>query len=87
MIELSERWRDAKQFMPRLGGLIVDFVARAMHVDEVTYLDIGAHHPTRLSNTYLFYKRGFQGVVVEPDPELMGAIRRVRPRDVCGKRP
>jgi FkbM family methyltransferase len=86
MIELLEpwRWRDAKHSYSQAGeDLIVDFVASAMRIDEVTYLDIGAHHPNQFSNTYLFYKRGFQGVLVEPDPELMASIRRARPRDTC----
>ena len=86
MIELFEpwRWRDAKHSYAQAGeDLIVDFAAQAMQIDEVTYLDIGAHHPTRYSNTYLFYKRGFQGVLVEPDPELTASIRRIRPRDIC----
>jgi FkbM family methyltransferase len=84
MIDLLEpwRWRDAKHSYAQAGeDLIVDFVARAMQIEEVTYLDIGAHHPTEYSNTYLFYKRGCQGVLVEPDPELMASIRRARPRD------
>src|SRR5579862_7473571 len=86
MIKLLEpwRWRDAKRSYAQAGeDLIIDFVIQAMQIENVTYLDIGAHHPTKFSNTYLFYKRGFQGVVVEPDPELMGSIRRARPRDTC----
>ncbi|WP_051379811.1 FkbM family methyltransferase [Bradyrhizobium murdochi] len=86
MIELFEpwRWRDAKHSYSQAGeDLIIDFVAKAMQIEEVTYLDIGAHHPSQFSNTYLFYRRGFQGVLVEPDPELMASIKRVRPRDVC----
>lgn len=86
MIELLEpwRWRDANHSYAQAGeDLIIYFVIQAMRINEVTYLDIGAHHPTHLSNTYLFYKRGFQGVVVEPDPELMESVRRVRPRDTC----
>lgn len=86
MIGLLEpwRWRDAKHSYAQAGeDLIIDFVVQAMQIENVTYLDIGAHHPTKFSNTYLFYKRGFEGVVVEPDPELMAPIRRVRPRDTC----
>jgi FkbM family methyltransferase len=86
MLKLFEpwRWRDAKHSYAQAGeDLIVDFVAKAMQIDEITYLDIGAHHPTHFSNTYLFYKRGFQGVLIEPDPELMAPIRIARPRDMC----
>ncbi len=86
MIELLEpwRWRDAKHSYAQAGeDLIIDFIAKAMQLENMTYLDIGAHHPTHFSNTYLFYKRGCHGVLVEPDPELNTAIKRVRPRDVC----
>lgn len=85
-MELLEpwRWRDAKHSYAQAGeDLIVDFVARAMQIENVSYLDVGAHHPTHFSNTYLFYKRGYQGVLVEPDPELAASIRHVRPRDTC----
>jgi FkbM family methyltransferase len=86
MINLLEpwKWRDAKHSYAQAGeDLIVDFIVKAMQIEDVTYLDIGAHHPTQFSNTYLFYKRGFRGVLVEPDPELMASIRAARPRDVC----
>jgi FkbM family methyltransferase len=86
VIELLEpwRWRDAKHSYAQAGeDLIIDFIAKAMQLEDMTYLDIGAHHPTQFSNTYLFYKRGHQGVLVEPDPELSAAIKRVRPRDTC----
>jgi FkbM family methyltransferase len=45
------------------------------------YLDIGAHHPIKHSNTYLFYKRGWRGVCVEPNPELVPLHQRERPHD------
>ncbi|WP_204322147.1 FkbM family methyltransferase, partial [Streptococcus pneumoniae] len=37
-----------------------------------------------------FYERGWRGIVVEPQPALASAYRRVRPRDVvvealCGR--
>ena len=78
------RWRDAKHSYAQAGeDLIIDFIAKAMQIKDITYLDIGAHHPTQFSNTYLFYKRGHQGVLVEPDPELSAVIKRARPRDAC----
>jgi FkbM family methyltransferase len=86
MFDLLEpwRWRTAKHSYAQAGeDLIVDFIMKAMQIDEISYLDIGAHHPTHFSNTYLFYKRGFQGVLVEPDPGLMASIRIARPRDTC----
>lgn len=45
------------------------------------YLDIGAFHPKLFSNTYLFYKRGWSGVCVEPNPEAKWKFGLVRARD------
>lgn len=64
--------------------LIVDFVLReTLHIKQPSYLDIGAYHPSLLSNTYHFYKLGGRGVCVEPDPILCAAIKQTRPRDIC----
>ncbi|MCP4441160.1 MAG: FkbM family methyltransferase [Aureispira sp.] len=46
------------------------------------YVDIGAHHPYRFSNTAFFYKKKWRGINIEPTPSLMGAFQRVRKRDI-----
>ncbi|WP_404357404.1 FkbM family methyltransferase [Methylotuvimicrobium sp. KM1] len=46
------------------------------------YVDIGAHHPNRFSNTYLFYRRGWFGINVDAMPGSMDAFHRERPRDI-----
>jgi FkbM family methyltransferase len=51
------------------------------------YIDVGAHHPARFSNTYLFYLRGWRGINVDAQPGSMRAFDRRRPRDInieCG---
>lgn len=45
------------------------------------YVDVGAHHPRRFSNTQLFYRRGWQGINIEPNPDAIGAFHRSRRRD------
>lgn len=49
------------------------------------YLDLGAHHPTDISNTRLLYERGWRGVNVEANPDLIPAFLKERPEDttVC----
>src|SRR5690242_3324544 len=42
------------------------------------YVDIGAHHPKRFSNTYLFYQRGWRGINVDAMPGSMVRFKRVR---------
>jgi FkbM family methyltransferase len=54
---------------------------------EGFYVDVGAHHPARFSNTYLFYKRGWRGINIDAMPGSMKRFVRVRPRDInieCG---
>jgi FkbM family methyltransferase len=63
--------------------LIVDFVFNALGISKPSYLDIGAHHPTHLNNTYLFYQKGCKGVCIEPNPALFAKIQRIRKRDIC----
>src|SRR5262245_5522584 len=46
------------------------------------YVDVGAHHPMRYSNTYLFYKLGWRGINVDAMPGSMELFRKVRPRDI-----
>lgn len=76
--------KEAKISYSQCGeDLIVDFVLQQMKIARPTYLDIGAHHPVYLSNTFLFYERGCTGVCVEPDPALHSRIAKARKRDVC----
>lgn len=46
------------------------------------YVDVGAHHPYRFSNTYLLYRRGWRGVNIDAMPGSMEKFRRARPRDI-----
>lgn len=49
---------------------------------EGFYVDVGAHHPTRFSNTYLFYLRGWSGVNIDAMPGSMKAFEAARPKDI-----
>lgn len=50
--------------------------------DRGIYVDVGAHHPRRLSNTHMLYRRGWRGVNIDATPGSMAWFRRLRPRDV-----
>ena len=45
------------------------------------FVDVGAHHPHRFSNTYFFYKKGWRGINIEPNPDALKAFQRYRARD------
>lgn len=62
------------------------------NLPEGPYVDIGANHPTRLSNTYLFYRMGKTGIAIDPATHLLKLHRMVRPHDktlavACGESP
>jgi FkbM family methyltransferase len=46
------------------------------------YVDVGAHHPSRFSNTCALYLRGWHGINIDADPGAIEAFRRERPRDI-----
>ncbi len=50
-------------------------------VSKGTYVDVGAYHPTLYSNTYAFYKKGWNGIVIDPNSDMLPLYRLMRPRD------
>lgn len=46
------------------------------------FVDIGAHHPKRFSNTYKFYLKGWRGINVDPMPGSMIPFNEIRQEDV-----
>jgi FkbM family methyltransferase len=45
------------------------------------YVDVGGFHPVQYSNTYSLYKRGWKGIVVEPNPRAKSLFSFFRPKD------
>ena len=66
-----------------------DMVLRRLFEKQKTgfYVDVGAHHPKRFSNTYFFYKLGWRGINVDAMPGSMTAFNRMRPRDINIEKP
>jgi FkbM family methyltransferase len=46
------------------------------------YVDVGAHHPVRFSNTYYFYLKGWRGINIDAMPGSMTAFMEGRPNDI-----
>ena len=46
------------------------------------YVDVGAHHPKRFSNTYFFYRLGWHGINIDAMPGSMRLFNKCRPRDI-----
>ena len=45
------------------------------------YVDVGAYHPILYSNTYAFYKNGWSGIVIDPNPFCGELFRWFRSKD------
>lgn len=60
-----------------------DLFLRAYFGDrQGLYIEVGGNHPFGMSNTYLLYRLGWRGVVVEPIHRLYAKHKRFRPRDI-----
>lgn len=46
------------------------------------FVDVGAHHPYRYSNTFALYRLGWRGINIDATPGSMKAFDRVRRRDI-----
>jgi FkbM family methyltransferase len=46
------------------------------------YVDVGAHHPLRFSNTFKLYKQGWHGINIDAMPGSMDMFNKLRPRDI-----
>lgn len=77
---MSQRW-GGKSYAQHGDDYMIVNIFEMLGVEKPSYLDIGAHHPTEISNTALLYERGCRGINVEPNPLLYGLFQRMRPED------
>lgn len=61
-----------------------DIILSRIFVNEKKgfYVDIGACHPIHDSVTQHFYLNGWQGINIEPQPQLFAELQRERQRDI-----
>lgn len=46
------------------------------------YLDVGAHHPFRFSNTFKLYKKGWRGINIDASAKAIELFNNYRPEDI-----
>jgi FkbM family methyltransferase len=56
---------------------------RKYDLNHSIFVDVGSNHPTSLSNTYLFYRQGLNGIAIDANSDLIRLHRRFRPRDIA----
>jgi FkbM family methyltransferase len=79
----------AEQFSPgviRQQGFAQEgedlILARLMRQNNGFFIDVGAHHPTRFSNTYKLYRKGWRGINIDPLPGSMQLFSEIRAEDI-----
>src|SRR5512133_2507973 len=63
--------------------IVLDILKKTGFIKSEPFVDIGANHPTSLSNSYLLYRNGYQGITIEPNLELIKLHKLFRPRDTA----
>lgn len=66
-----------------------DMILRRLFGNQLTgfYVDVGAHHPKRFSNTFFFYKKGWNGINIDAMPGSMKLFNKQRRRDINIEQP
>ena len=64
------------------GGEDLAILRLFSNLEIGSYIDIGAHHPSRYSNTRHLYQRGWRGVNIDADEELISQFASARPEDI-----
>ena len=61
----------------------VDLIINYIFKDQIkgTYVDVGAQHPVSNNNTYLLYKRGWNGINIDLDKKNIDLFNTSRPKD------
>ncbi len=50
-------------------------------ISQCSYVDIGASYPKECSNTWMLYRKGWRGLLIEPLPHCWPSIMKERPGD------
>lgn len=59
--------------------LIINKIFKKIH--NGNYLDLGSFHPIHFSNTFLLYLRGWRGVNIDGNEDMIEISKKIRPLD------
>lgn len=91
-MNISQPWQRARRAAEKLVApssvisyaqagedLVLDFLTG--HRPGGFYVDVGCNHPVRTSNSYRFYRKGWQGIAVDANRRFAKDFAWTRPRD------
>jgi len=78
----NEKKRYLKRSFSQEGeDVLLDELAGFKRVVEGFYVDVGAHHPWRFSNTAIFHLRGWRGINIDANPGSKNLFDKLRKSD------
>jgi FkbM family methyltransferase len=82
LMAAKDAWLPQKRRYSQNGeDIYVEKLLEGIKQGSCIYIDVGANQPSQISNTYLFYRKGFRGILIEPNSELSKLCRRFREHD------
>ena len=81
-IVADELWAARWSFSQFGEDLVLDNLFTRNKIERGFYIEVGAYDPFVYSNTYFFYKKGWNGICIEPNPEATEKLKIKRPRDI-----
>ena len=60
---------------------LIESLLKPIITEKGFYVEVGCNEPRFASNTFLFYKRGWRGICIDPDEALIAKHKKVRPKD------
>ena len=62
---------------------IIESLLKPLITDNGYYVDVGCNHPKFLSNTYNLYRRGWTGICIDANADLIKQYALYRPKDTA----
>ena len=60
---------------------LIEGLLKPKITEEGFYVEVGCNHPTFISNSFLFYRRGWRGICIDANTKLIAKYKYLRPRD------
>ncbi len=79
LVRLNRRARVS--FSQEAEDLMLQELAQWAKISRGFYVDVGAHHPWRFSNTAIYFLNDWRGINIDPTPGAMDLFRKLRPED------
>ncbi|MDX2135258.1 MAG: FkbM family methyltransferase [Saprospiraceae bacterium] len=82
LIEMLDYFRHVKSYSQDGEDVVLLSFFESLKGYTGFYVDVGAHHPVRFSNTLAFYRKGWKGINIDPTPGSMRPFKWLRARDI-----